>query len=41
MAGLDRMQILARLRAAMARKELSPPEVGAMSYMLSKQQFLK
>ncbi len=40
LAGLGREQILARLREAMAKKEFGPPELGAMSYMMSKQQYL-
>jgi hypothetical protein len=40
LAGLQREQILERLREAMAKKELGPPEIGAMSYMMSRQQDL-
>ncbi len=40
LAGLTRSQILARTRAAVANKELPVPEPGAMSYMLSKDQYL-
>ncbi len=40
MAGLSNPQILERITAAVAAKELSPPEVGSISFMLSKQQYL-
>ena len=40
LAGLGREQILERTKAAIAKKELGPPEMGAMSYMMSKQQYL-
>jgi hypothetical protein len=40
LAGLEREQILERLRAAVARKEFGPPEIGSMSYMMSKEQYL-
>jgi hypothetical protein len=35
--GLTKPQMLARVKAAVANKELRPPEPGAMSYMLSKE----
>ena len=37
LAGLTRPQMLERVKAAVANKELTPPEPGAMSYMLSKE----
>jgi len=37
---LSREEILARVKDAIAKKELRPPEIGAMSYMMSKQQYL-
>lgn len=35
--GLTKPQMLERVKAAVANKELMPPEPGAMSYMLSKE----
>ncbi len=40
LAGLSNPQILDRVKVAVARKELPTPEPGAMSYMLSKEQYL-
>jgi len=40
LAGLTNPQILDRMKAAVARKELPTPEPGAMSYMLSKESYL-
>jgi hypothetical protein len=40
LAGLGREQILERIKDAIAKKEFGPPEIGSMSYMLSKQQYL-
>jgi hypothetical protein len=40
LAGLTNPQMLDRMKAAVANKELTPPEPGAMSYMLSKEQYL-
>jgi hypothetical protein len=37
LAGLTNPQMLDRIKAAVARKELPTPEPGAMSYMLSKE----
>jgi hypothetical protein len=37
---LSREQILARLKESMAKKEFGPPEIGSMSYMMSKEQDL-
>lgn len=37
---LSREQILARIKEAIAKKELGPPEIGSMSYMMSKEQYL-
>jgi hypothetical protein len=40
LAGQSKDAILARMKDAIAKKELSPPEIGAMSYMMSKSQYL-
>jgi hypothetical protein len=40
LSGLSRMDIMARMKEAFARKELGPLEPGAMSYMMSRQQYL-
>lgn len=40
LAGLSKQQILEHINAAVASKELPTPEPGAMSYMLSKEQYL-
>jgi hypothetical protein len=40
LAGKSREEILARMKHAIAKKELLPPEIGSMSYMMSKQQYL-
>ena len=40
LAGLSREAILARMKEAIAKKEFGPPEIGSMSYMMSKQQYL-
>jgi hypothetical protein len=40
LAGLPKSQMLDRIKAAAAAKELPTPEPGAMSYMLSKEQYL-
>jgi hypothetical protein len=40
LAGLSNPQMLVRLKAAVANKELPTPEPGAMSYMLSKDSYL-
>jgi len=40
LGGLSREEIKARTNAALEKKEFPPPEVGAMSYMMSKQQYL-
>ncbi len=40
LSGMSREEILARVKDAIAKKELSPPEIGSMSYMMSKQQYL-
>jgi hypothetical protein len=37
---LSREQILARLKESIAKKEFGPPEIGSMSYMMSKEQDL-
>lgn len=40
LAGLTNPQMLERVKAEVANKELPPPEPGAMSYMLSKEGYL-
>jgi hypothetical protein len=40
LAGLSKEAILARMKESIAKKEFGPPEIGAMSYMLSKAQYL-
>jgi hypothetical protein len=40
LAGLTKPQMLDRIKAAVASKELPVPESGAMSYMMSKEQYL-
>ena len=40
LAGLTKSQILDRMKVAVAGKQLPTPEPGAMSYMLSKEQYL-
>lgn len=40
LAGLTNPQMLERIKAAVAKKELATPEPGAMSYMLSKEGYL-
>jgi hypothetical protein len=40
LAGLTNPQMLDRIKAAVAKKELPTPEPGAMSYMLSKESYL-
>jgi hypothetical protein len=40
LSGLTKDAILAKVKEAIAKKEFGPPEMGAMSYMLSKQQYL-
>ncbi|HEY2511448.1 MAG TPA: hypothetical protein VGI39_11355 [Polyangiaceae bacterium] len=40
LAGLTTEQILARMKALVAQKAFPAPEVGSMSYMMSKQQYL-
>jgi hypothetical protein len=40
LAGLSKDAILARMKASIAKKEFGPPEVGSMSYMMSKRQYL-
>lgn len=40
LAGHSKQQMLDEVRAAVARKELPVPEPGAMSYMMSKDQYL-
>jgi hypothetical protein len=40
LAGLSNPQMLERVKAAVANKELPTPEPGAMSYMMSKEQYL-
>jgi hypothetical protein len=40
LAGLSQAEILARFKSAIDKKELGQPELGAMSYMMSKDQYL-
>jgi hypothetical protein len=40
LAGLPKDAILARMKASIAKNEFGPPEIGSMSYMLSKRQYL-
>lgn len=40
LAGLSKPQMLDRIKAEVAKKELPTPEPGAMSYMLSKESYL-
>lgn len=40
LAGATREAMLARIKEAVAKREFGPPEVGAMSYMMSKGQYL-
>ena len=40
LAGQSRASMLEALKTAVARKELAAPAPGAMSYMMSKQQYL-
>lgn len=40
LAGLSNSQMLERIKAAVSKKELPMPEPGAMSYMMSKEQYL-
>src|SRR6516225_8869504 len=40
LAGLSREQMIARIKAAYAKKELPPLEPGSMGYMMSKQSYL-
>ena len=40
LAGKSKAQVIDALKAAYEKKELPPPELGAMSYMMSKDQYL-
>jgi predicted DNA-binding transcriptional regulator AlpA len=40
LTGLSREEILARLKDGVAKKEFPRPEIGSMSYMMSKEQYL-
>jgi hypothetical protein len=40
LAGLSKDAILARMKESIAKKEWTPPEIGSMSYMMSKSQYL-
>jgi hypothetical protein len=40
LAGLTKEQILARMKELMAQKAFPAPEIGSMSYMMSKHQYL-
>ncbi len=41
LAGQSREAILARMKESIAKKEFGPPEIGSMSYMMSKGQYLQ
>jgi hypothetical protein len=41
LAGQSKDAILARMKESIAKKEFPPPEMGAMSYMMSKSQYLQ
>jgi hypothetical protein len=40
LAGLSKPQMLDRIKTAVAKNELPTPEPGAMSYMMSREQYL-
>jgi hypothetical protein len=40
LAGLTQEQMLARMRESIAKKEFAAPEIGSMSYMMSRSQYL-
>ncbi len=40
LAGLSKTDIMTRMRVAIEAKEFGSPEIGAMSYMMSKEQYL-
>jgi hypothetical protein len=40
LAGHSKAEIMARMKSAFEKKELGAPEPGAMSYMMSKEQYL-
>jgi hypothetical protein len=40
LAGQSKEMILARMKESIAKKEFAPPEIGSMSYMMSKSQYL-
>ena len=40
LAGVSKDEIMSRVMSAMEKKEFAPPEIGAMSYMMSKRQYL-
>jgi hypothetical protein len=40
LAGLSKTEIMARIKTAIGKNELGPPEIGAMSYMMSRHQYL-
>jgi hypothetical protein len=41
LAGHSKDAMLARMKESIAKKEFGPPEIGSMSYMMSKSQYLK
>jgi hypothetical protein len=41
LAGLSKEAILARIKVSIAKKEFASPEIGSMSYMMSKNQYLQ
>jgi hypothetical protein len=40
LAGQSKDAMLARMKESIAKKEFAPPEIGSMSYMMSKSQYL-
>jgi hypothetical protein len=40
LSGLSKDAIVVRIKESIAKKEFAPPEIGAMSYMMSKSQYL-
>jgi hypothetical protein len=40
LAGQSKEAMLARMKESIAKKEFGPPEIGSMSYMMSKSQYL-
>lgn len=40
LAGLSKLEIMTRIKQAFEKRELGPPEPGAMAYMMSREQYL-